>query len=193
MKSKHEKYFTENLISRYLVGNFFQSIHDLIEQIKFSSILDIGCGEGHLLKSFELKINNLKCAAVDLDQDEVQDAKKNLPFCDVKVASVYSLPYEKKEFELVICTEVLEHLEEPEKAVIEIERVTSKYIILSVPREPLWRLMNIARLSYLRNLGNTPGHLNHWSSASFKAFVSKRLKVQKIVKSVPWTIILCSK
>ena len=46
-------------------------------------------------------------------------------------------------------------------------RVARRWLLVSVPHEPLWRALNVARGAYLRELGNTPGHLNHWTRAAF--------------------------
>ncbi len=63
--------------------------------------------------------------------------------------------------------EVLEHVPDPAAVLAEMFRVASRWVLVSVPREPLWRGLNMARGSYLRDFGNTPGHLNHWSKRSF--------------------------
>ena len=51
----------------------------------------------------------------------------------------------------------------PEATLAEMARVARRHLLVSVPREPLWRGLNMARGAYLRDLGNTPGHVNHWS------------------------------
>ncbi|MGI6338656.1 MAG: class I SAM-dependent methyltransferase [Bacteroidales bacterium] len=193
IQSKHAKYKTNNFISNYLVRNFFKKINRLVGEIEFSSVLDIGCGEGMLFLNIAKYINNKKCCAIDFDIDEIKDAFKNLPFCEVKFGTVYQIPYENREFELVTCTEVLEHLKEPAKALEEICRVTNKYVLLSVPREPLWRLLNIARLSYLKEFGNTPGHVNHWSCRQFIKFVENYFEVIDVSKPIPWSILIAKR
>ena len=192
-QSKHAKYNTNNFVSNYLVRTFFKKINKLVEDIEFNSVLDIGCGEGILFLNMSKYLNNKKCCAIDFDTNEINDAAKNLPFCEVKLGTVYKIPYENKTFELVTCTEVLEHLEEPAKALEEIYRVTGKYVLLSVPREPLWRLLNLARMSYLKEFGNTPGHINHWSFKQFKKLVENHFEVMVVSKPIPWSIIIAKK
>ena len=94
---------------------------------------------------------------------------------------------------MTVVLEVLEHLEDPDSALKELSRVSSKYCLVSVPQEPLWRILNICRLKYLSNFGNTPGHLNHWSKNQFVEFVGKYFKVKKIKLSLPWIIVLAKK
>lgn len=191
--SKHAKYRTPNPISQYLVNGFYTDITKSLKEIHFESLLDIGCGEGFLLKSNASLLNDVKCIAIDFDPAEVADAKKNIDFCEVSEGSVYDISLEDGAVELVICTEVLEHLEFPEKALDEIFRVTSKYVLLSVPREPLWRILNMSRGKYLSDWGNTPDHVNHWGSKSFINFVECHFDIMKVYNPIPWTIILAKK
>jgi 2-polyprenyl-3-methyl-5-hydroxy-6-metoxy-1,4-benzoquinol methylase len=193
IQSKHAKYATGNPISRYLVNNFLANMRQLAESIEFSNIFDAGCGEGMVLKSLEDIMKEKDCRAIDLEPAEVRDATINLPFCKVEVGSIYNIPEQDNKRELVICSEVLEHLEEPAKGIKELHRICSRYAILSVPNEPIWRILIMARLSYLPSLGNTPGHLNHWSSKSFKAFIAPYFKVIEVRKPLPWTMVLAEK
>lgn len=193
IKSKHAKYLTGNPISKYLVGNFFNRVNVVIRGMEFNSIVDIGCGEGLLLSTLKDFIKKKKCFAIDLDETEVKDATVNLPFCSVRVGSAEEIPLDDNSFDFVTCTEVLEHCNNPYKALSEIHRVSKKFVLLSVPREPIWRILNLIRFSYIKDFGNTPGHLNHWSSRSFEKFVSSKFKIIKVSHSLPWTIILAEK
>lgn len=92
---------------------------------------------------------------------------------------------------MVMCLEVMEHLEDPEKALRQLVKVSSDYFIVSVPREPVWRFLNMVRGKYWKHWGNTPGHLNHWSSGKIKKMISKHARVVAIYKPLPWTILLC--
>ena len=76
-----------------------------------------------------------------------------------------NLPFADGEFDLASAIEVLEHVPDPEHTVAEMARCAERHLLVSVPREPLWRMLNMARGAYWSELGNTPGHLNHWSRA----------------------------
>jgi 2-polyprenyl-3-methyl-5-hydroxy-6-metoxy-1,4-benzoquinol methylase len=89
----------------------------------------------------------------------------------------------------VIGLEVLEHIPHPERALADIARVCRGTAILSVPREPIWRIGNMARGRYVGDLGNTPGHVNHWSARSFERFVATELTVHDTAKPLPWTMV----
>ena len=88
---------------------------------------------------------------------------------------------------------MLEHLEEPERGIKEIRRVAKKYVLLSVPNEPIWRILNIVRFKYWNHFGNTPGHINNWSTKAFIKIISKSFNIIKIKNPLPWTILLCEK
>jgi hypothetical protein len=93
--------------------------------------------------------------------------------------------------ELIVCCEVMEHLEDPDAALGVVASLARPWAIVSVPREPLWRVLNLARLRYVGELGNTPGHLNHWSRRGFARFVARRLEIVELRAPLPWTMALC--
>jgi 2-polyprenyl-3-methyl-5-hydroxy-6-metoxy-1,4-benzoquinol methylase len=103
---------------------------------------------------------------------------------------IYNLPLSDNAYDLVICTEVLEHLIKPNEAIAELVRIGCNYYLLSVPFEPFWRIANIVRGKYLLNLGNTPTHVNHWTRYGFRRFIDRYLEVIDIRNPFPWTIIL---
>jgi hypothetical protein len=59
-----------------------------------------------------------------------------------------------------------------------------------VPREPLWRALNLARGAYVRDLGDTPGHVNHWSRRAFTALLARHGEVVEARAPLPWTMLL---
>ena len=130
-------------------------------------------------------------SASEFVEDLVPLAQKNNPELNVFRESVYELEYQDNQVDLVFLLEVLEHLDHPEAALKEIKRISKKYLILGVPREPLWCFLNMARFKYLKDFGNTPGHLNHWSKRSLiKLIEAKYGKVIAVENPIPWTIVL---
>jgi SAM-dependent methyltransferase len=103
---------------------------------------------------------------------------------------VERLAFADDEFDLVAATEVLEHVSDPERALAEMARVARRWLLVSVPHEPLWRVLNVARGAYLRDLGNTPGHLNHWTRAGFQRLLGSHGQVVETRSPFPWTMLL---
>jgi len=187
------KYATQNPIARRLVGGFLTSFDALAGLTRPSSIHEVGCGEGMLTQRL-LKTGARTIRATDLTQEVFRDAQQKLPrdrFC-FKAKSIYDLTPDEDRAELVVCCEVLEHLEDPDAGLGALSRLGAQHYLFSVPREPIWRALNMARGKYLGDLGNTPGHLNHWSQAGFCRFVSTRFEIAEIRSPFPWTMVLCT-
>ena len=86
--------------------------------------------------------------------------------------------------------EALEHIPDPERTVAEMARVARSHLLVSVPREPLWRMLNVARGAYIGQLGNTPGHVNHWSKGAFVRLLERHGEVLEARFPFPWTMLL---
>jgi len=191
--SANKKYVSRNPISQLLVNRFNQKIRNIILGLEFSNIVDIGCGEGVVLRMLEKEVYNRNCIGIDIDSNNIKLSKKNVPFCKFKVGNIYNLPFNKNSFEVVMCLEVLEHLYKPEEALSALYELSSKYVIISVPREPIWRVLNMLRGKYWKDLGNTPGHVNHWSLKKIILLLKKYFKIVDVYKPIPWALILAEK
>ena len=187
----YPKYSTRNPIARYLFNGFLQTIDTMVNSINPQKIVEVGCGEGHLISRFANGTRVL--SASDFSNQVIEHARSLYPDNNIqfKAASIYDLSPETDSAELVLCCEVLEHLEYPEKAVEILAKLADPYLITSVPNEPTWRILNMLRGNYLKDLGNTPGHLNHWSKSSFTQLLEKRFSIQKVSTPLPWTVLLC--
>jgi len=185
----YQKYETQNPIARRLMNGFLRSVGELYLTAERSRVLEVGCGEG-------LLADRLISLAAPAERFEATDVRLSVLASGVderivfEEASVYELPYEDASFDLVVCCEVLEHLEDPPAALAEIARVTSGPVLLSTPREPLWRALNLARGRYLGDLGNTPGHIQHWSKSGLLELVGSHMAVRKVRSPLPWTVVL---
>ena len=102
----------------------------------------------------------------------------------------------ENKYDLVVCSEVLEHLEDPEQALKNIKELCNEngFILLSVPKEPIWRICNMARGKYWKDLGNTPGHIQHWTKRDFcRMVVNNGMKIISVKTPFPWTMVLAKK
>jgi 2-polyprenyl-3-methyl-5-hydroxy-6-metoxy-1,4-benzoquinol methylase len=185
------KYETRNPIARALMNGFLSAFDDLVRRTGASEAHEIGCGEGHL--SARMAGMGLRVRSCDFSHDIIATAMtiNSRPQIGYSVRSVYELSPETDRAPLVVCCEVLEHLEYPEKGLRQLAKITGEYCILSVPREPLWCALNMARGKYIGDFGNTPGHIQHWGKISFIKFVSSQFEIVEIRSPLPWTMLLC--
>ena len=93
----------------------------------------------------------------------------------------------------MLCNEVLEHLPRPAAALQELFRVTRRYVLLSVPWEPWFRILNLLRGRDLMRCGNHPEHIHHWSPSAFRAFVTAQGDPVTLHIAFPWIIVLAEK
>lgn len=184
-----DKYTKSGSIGDFLVQNFFKTIGQLAPK-NVTSVLEVGCGAGYSMQHLQKFFGpNVSYTACDIDPELVTLTKQKNPNVTCLNASIYELPFPDHSFDMVVCLEVLEHLEYPEKALSELARVSKHYIIASTPREPMWRVLNMMRGKYWSDFGNTPGHINHWSSHGLRKLLGKYFDIIKVAKPIPWTII----
>jgi 2-polyprenyl-3-methyl-5-hydroxy-6-metoxy-1,4-benzoquinol methylase len=191
-KTFQSKYTRTNAVTRRLVGGFFDALGQAVGSVdRVARAFEVGCGEGVSTEKIKrmLPAGTLLHAS-DINRQRLAAARERNREIPIAEESIYQLARPDKSYDLVFCLEVLEHLEEPDKALAEICRVSKRWVICSVPREPVWRVLNLMRLRYVGGLGNTPGHLNHWSKAAFTGFVSRRLNVRRRLSPFPWTMIV---
>jgi len=97
-------------------------LEDFIKKIKPSSILDLGCKEKYLEKVFSFK------RYVGIDICNSADIKLNLN-------NITKLPFKNNSFEVIVASQILEHLFYPLKLIKEIKRISKGYIIIGLPNE----------------------------------------------------------
>lgn len=187
-----DKYGSANPVVRWIMAGFRARLLRLFHVARASSVLDVGTGEGVLARSLAGDNPDVDFHGIDLNDSELRAhwKRRELDNLRFSVNSAYQLSFASDSFALVTCVEVLEHLEHPGRAVREMIRVSRGWLIASVPREPLWRILNVARGAYLSDFGNTPGHVNHWSKCQFLHFMGRFGEVHRVECPVPWTMVL---
>lgn len=189
--SKYEK---TNIITSKIINNFYANIGECLNTITIESALEVGCGPGYSTQKIkDFLPNKTHFVAGDLEPELVDLCRKLNTDLPIQQLSIYELPFSDCQFDLVISLEVLEHLESPERAMQELLRVSKRWILVSVPREPIWCLLNLARGKYLKDFGNTPGHIQHWSLSSFERFLKSFGNIKLVKCPLPWSIILLDK
>lgn len=188
-----EKHTTQNPISQFFLNNFKNLLLQQAMHLRPNSILDVGAGEGFMLEMLRQNHVAKKLEGIEYMDEALKLAKKLHPHIRLKKGTIYKLPYKANTFDLIICTEVLEHLEDPQKALAELKRVAKKYILLSVPNEPLFTIQRILRGKNVFQLGNHPEHIQHWNANTFEKFVAEQLTIKDIKTPLPWTLITAKK
>jgi SAM-dependent methyltransferase len=170
------------------------SLNELIRLVNPTNIHEVGCGEGYWTLNWLEK--GIHTRGSDFSNIVIQMARStarthNLPFENFIVRNIYNLDPVSDKSNLVVCCQVLEHLERPNEALISLKQISDPFLIVCVPNEPLWSLLNLARGKYWSACGNTPGHLQRWSKKQFINLVSQYFDILKINTPIPWTMLLC--
>jgi 2-polyprenyl-3-methyl-5-hydroxy-6-metoxy-1,4-benzoquinol methylase len=194
----YDKYGSTNPLVRRMMDGFERTLDELFTAAEPKSLLDVGCGEGVLVHRWAGRLGEARVVGIDLEERSIQAGweQRQMPNLEYRVMRagradrVENLPFSDDEFDLVTAIEVLEHVPDPEHTLSEMARCGQRHLLVSVPREPLWRMLNMARGAYWTSLGNTPGHLNHWSKRSFVQLLSRYGEVAEARSPFPWTMLL---
>jgi ubiquinone/menaquinone biosynthesis C-methylase UbiE len=186
-----DKYGSSNPLVRRLMSGFEHCMFDMLDIAQPRSIVDVGCGEGVLTELWARRTPG-KVVGIDLDDPKLRTEweRRSRPNLEFRTGLGHELDYENREFDMATAMEVLEHVPDPAAVLGEMARVSARWVLVSVPREPLWRILNIARGAYLRQFGNTPGHLNHWSKRGFAQLLRQYGEVVELRSPFPWTMAL---
>jgi ubiquinone/menaquinone biosynthesis C-methylase UbiE len=187
-----DKYGSTNPLVRRLMAGFERTLTDLFGMAEPKTVLDVGCGEGVLTERWAESLADGKVVGIDLDDPKLaaEWATRERPNMEFRTFEPGPLPFDDDAFDLVAAIEVLEHVPDPSRTVSEMARVARSHLLVSVPHEPLWRMLNVARGAYLRELGNTPGHLNHFSRRAFVRLLAAHGEVIETRSPFPWTMLL---
>ncbi|MBS3984049.1 MAG: class I SAM-dependent methyltransferase [Selenomonadales bacterium] len=190
----YDKYSSRNPAVRYAVRQFTKDLTDLVERVAPRSIHEIGCGEGYW--ALRWKRQGLSVRGSDMSPKIIELARDNAVAHGLnpdmfRVRSIYDWHPVEDGADLIVCCEVLEHLERPKDALRALSRAIAGHVIFSVPHEPVFRFLNMARGKYMSAWGNTPGHIQHWSRAGFVRLVEGFFEVVEIRSPIPWTMLLC--
>lgn len=183
----YDKELATNPVERAMVAGFTSALLDLLPPAP-QRVLEVGCGEGGQLRKIADRAPDAGLFGFDLPSEDLAERWEGL---DAAMATgrAEALPYPDRSFDLVLALEVLEHVPDPRAVLAEIARVGRGTVVLSVPWEPVWRIGNLARGRYVRDLGNTPGHIQHFGRRRFLRLVGEHLDVRAVRRPVPWSFV----
>ena len=190
-QTNKEKYLNGNFLLQYFLRQFIKTISQTAEECRPATILDVGCGEGFVATAVAKRLPDASLRALDISPAAIEYARshntsKNLSY---EVLDLFSLAKEPEHYDLVICNEVLEHLNDYDSALKLLCQKAKKTVIISVPNEPYFRLANFCRLRYMSRLGNHPEHVNCWSRKQITALAAQYGRVNAVKKLLFWTVV----
>jgi len=185
--TNHKKHTEETGIRKKLIDNFNARFEQTVALLKPTNVMDMGCGEGFMLKLVQKNAPEARLTGCDISKQAVDIAQVNVgPEANIFVNDSFTTPLAAGSFDLVICTEVLEHVEQYHQMLAEIQRLAGKYVILTVPHEPWFILGNLLAGRHRSTRGNHPEHINHWNVRSFKKLVNQYFEPVKCFRVFPW-------
>ncbi len=187
-----DKYGSRNPVVRLLMSTFERNLGDLFASVAPESVIDVGCGEGVLTERWARTIAPGRVVGIDLDDPLIaaEWEQRSAPNLEFVAHRAERLPFADDEFDLATAIEVLEHVPDPADTLAEMARCAREHLLVSVPHEPLWRALNLARGAYWREWGNTPGHVNHFSKAAIVSLCAQHGDVIETRSPFPWTMVL---
>jgi len=190
--TNESKHSTTNPLLRFALKRFFASVNGMLPDVQ--TVFDAGCGEGYGAQAILQQHSDVRIIGVDLSLEALRRIPAQTPTMPVALADVTRLPIASNSADIVLSFEVMEHLSNPAGALAEYQRVSRRYVMVSVPNEPLFRLLRMLRGDDLRQWGNHPEHINHWNLWSLQRYLRKHgLRVIKACSPPPfiWAIVLC--
>lgn len=191
------KYHTGNPLKKYFLNKFLLNLTGILcehctgeDKAATLSLLDMGCGEGMIAGQLARLFPGFSITGADASEQAIKKAREiNDSKIDFMVANIYDNNFTADKFDIVICLEVLEHLEKPAAALQNVYDKTQTHLIVSVPHEPYFRLGNLLSLKNVKALGNPEDHIQHWTHNQFKKMIVSELGGNCLFfTSFPWSI-----
>ena len=187
---KHQKYNSKNPFIILGVRRFLGTLGILIENTGILNILDLGCGNGKVISYLKRSNDKISLKGIDYDYESLLWAKDSNPGEKFIQADIYNTPLKDKSFDLVICLEVLEHLNSVDKALAELSRVARKYCLISVPYEPYFSICRFLGGKDILRFGRHPEHINYFRIGEVRKKLVVYFELRKTVISFPWLFFL---
>lgn len=173
--TNHQKYTADNALYQWHLRQFMTCLFEVVAATEPATVLDAGCGEGFIIDFLKQRDAGLDLTGVDLSEEAVDYARTRFgDQATFRTGDLYDLPFPDDAFDTVLCSEVLEHLDDPERAARELGRVARNYVVITVPREPYFKWLN--DLGRWLSLSPDPGHVNFWTRETFQDFITRQYR-----------------
>ncbi len=200
MSRNLRKHTSRNPLERWLLGRFHRTLVELAEEAVGSdappSILEVGCGEGFVLRVLQERWPQAHLCGVDYSGSALAWAARQAA-ASLILGDAERLPFRAGSFPLVLAAEVLEHLPDPRAALAEVARVAEHrasnegaLVLFTVPHQPWFSIANLLRGKNWSNWGDDLEHLWRWTPPQFLALVGERFEVRSVRYSFPWLLTL---
>ena len=184
------KYANANPLQRLTLYRLHTTLAAELKALQPKSILDFGCGEGFLTEALAAEDAPLNgYLGVDLREDAIDEAHARNPEQKFLVADLFDSVALDPKYDVVLASQVLEHLIGPERFLERLVQLTARRLVLTVPAEPWFQLINLARGRDFIRLGNHPEHINHWNEKTFVEFVSAYAKIVSAKTIFPFVVV----
>lgn len=127
------KYYREMKVLQGESDNTSGCVAKVLNDIKGSSVCDVGCGRGHLIAEIAKLPNVKQASGIDIIIDD--QMRKHFPMVEFYEGRIENLPFGDKSYDTVVCTHTIEHIPNLAKAISELRRISRETLIIVVPME----------------------------------------------------------
>lgn len=188
----HSKHIHQNTVFQFFVARFFRKFYQFFNMMNADSVLEIGCGEGFVLDYLAKRNPTLHLRGIDRDFEAVRMASKiSASVIEFVCADGAHLPCDDDSFDAVILSEVLEHVPNPDAILKEAIRVTRRYLLITVPREPYFKM--IARCFESFRIAEDPDHIHFWTRPQFQVWLESMVRMVRNETRGFYQLALCEK
>lgn len=185
-----DKYGSGNPVIRWMTDRFLAELDGLVRDASPDSLLDVGCGEGIVTERMAQYVGDGGVTGIDREAGNLQPHWNQRSSISFQVGDACALDFADDSFGMVSMIEMLQLIPDHRAALAESARVGRDWLLVTTPVEPLWRAMNVARGAYVRDRGNTPGHVHHFSFKAIQQELAEHGDVVAARRVLPWAQVL---